>query len=86
VRQHALRDDLAHPFSTAGIRLRGIEPPTTVVAEGEARALRPGLDAHVALAELAAPPVCFLWRWWPSARVDRLLVGDARHVRRISTP
>ena len=77
------------PFSTAGMNWPGIVPPKTSLTISnplpplpcDAAIVSSGSTRRNTSPNCPAPPVCFLWRWWPSAFVlDRLAVGDLRRL------
>jgi hypothetical protein len=58
---------LAHALLHGRDELVGMVPPLTWSTNSKPVPRGKRLDAQEHLAELAAPPLCFLWRWWPSA-------------------
>ena len=65
------------PFSTAGMNWPGMVPPKTSLTNSNPLPRSSGSMRRKTSPNWPAPPVCFLWRWWPSAvGGDRFAVGD----------
>ena len=55
------------PFSTAGTNCDGMTPPTTLSTNSKPSPRPFGSTRRKTSPNWPAPPVCFLWRWCPSA-------------------
>ena len=55
------------PFSTAGMNWLGMVPPLTASTNSKPPPRSSGSTRRYTSPNWPAPPVCFLWRWWPSA-------------------
>ena len=55
------------PFSTAGMNWLGIAPPFTLSTNSKPSPRGSGSTFRNTSPNWPAPPVCFLWRLWPSA-------------------
>jgi hypothetical protein len=55
------------PFSTAGMNWPGMVPPLTWSTNSKPPPRGSGSMRRKTSPNCPAPPLCFLWRWWPSA-------------------
>ena len=73
------------PFSTLGMKLRGMAPPTTFVDELEAAARGQGSTSMSRTAYWPWPPDCLTRRPWPLPGPENVSRSDTRKAGRRST-